>query len=193
VNLGFEVHYNHPTLPDNNFKQQLCVRKPTFQILLNILAPQLTRQDNAMHDCITPEKVVAISLYRVAHGNSYMSLGPAMNVGKSTVVEAVQDVVNALFDERNQYIRFPRTAAESAASIQTNSKGGFIDTVCGFPGSAYDARVLQNSNLYDEGERGTILQEPCVNIDGTDIRPYLVGDSAYPRAPWLIIYRVRQA
>ena len=55
--------------------------------------------------------------------------------------------------------------------------------VCGFPGSAHDARVLQNGDLYDEPERGAILQEPCVTIGGTDIRPYLV---AYPQAPWLI-------
>ena len=54
-------------------------------------------------------------------------------------------------------------------------KGKFIDAVCGFPGSAHDARVLRNSDVYDEAERGTILQEPRVNIGGTDIRPYLVG------------------
>ena len=234
VNSWFELHYYDPTLPDDYFKQQLRVRKPTFQILLNILAPRLARQDTAMHDCIPQEKVLAIGLYRVAHGNSYVSIGPAMNVGKSTVIEAVQDVVNALFDVRNQYIKFPRTAAETAACIQTfrdftrselvnvagaidgthiriiapkenavdyfsryqqhdmivqgvvDGTGKFIDAVCGFPGSAHDARVLRNSNLYDEAERGAILQEPCVNIGGTDIRPYLVGDSAYPQAPWLI-------
>ena len=119
VNSWFEVHYYNPTLPDDYFKQQLRVRKPTFQILLIILAPRLTRQDTAMHDCIAPEKVLAIGLHRVAHGNSYVSIGPAMNVWKSTLIEAVQDVVNALFDVRNQYIKFPRTATETAACIQT--------------------------------------------------------------------------
>lgn len=92
-----------------------------------------------------------------------------MNVKKSAVFDAVQDG-NALFDARNQYIKLPRIAAETAACM------------C-FPDSAHDARVLQNSDLYDEPERGAILQEPCVTIGGTDIRPYQVP---YPQTPWLI-------
>ena len=67
-----------------------------------------------------------------------------------------------------------------------NGRGKFIDAVCGFPGSAHDARVLRNSELYYNAERGNILQAPVVTIGGRDIRPYLVGDSAYPQAPWLI-------
>ena len=72
-----------------------------------------------MHDCIPPEKVLAIGLYRLSHGNSYVSIGPTFNVGKSTVIEAVQDVVNALFDASDQFIKFPTTPAETAASIET--------------------------------------------------------------------------
>ena len=81
--------------------------------------PHLTRQDIAMHDCIAPEKVLAIGLYRLAHENLYGSIGPAMNAGKSTVVEAVQQVVNALFDTRTHCIKFPRRVAETAVCIQT--------------------------------------------------------------------------
>ena len=64
--------------------------------------------------------------------------------------------------------------------------GKFIDAVAGFPGSAHDARVLRNSNIYQEAEQGNILQALRVDIDGNDIGPYLVGDSAYPLTPWLI-------
>lgn len=233
-NSWFEIHYNDPALPDDYFKQQLRVRKQTFQFILNIIAPDITRQNTRFQDCIKPEKVLAIGLYRLAHGNSYVTIGPALNVGKSTVVEAVQDVVNALFDLRNVYIKFPRTAAETASTIDTfrdntkselvnvagaidgthitivapkenavdyfsryqqhdiivqgvvDGRGKFIDAVVGFPGSAHDARVLRNSDIYVEAEAGAILQEPRINIGGREIRPYLVGDSAYPQAPWLI-------
>ena len=51
--------------------------------------------------------------------NSYVSIGPVFNVGKSTVIEAVQDVVAALFELRDEYIHFPETVAETAASIET--------------------------------------------------------------------------
>ena len=73
----------------------------------------------AMHDCIPPEKVLAIGLHRLGHGNSYVSIGPTFNVGKSTVIEAVQDIVNALFYASDRFIKFPTTPAETVASIET--------------------------------------------------------------------------
>ena len=60
-----------------------------------------------------------MGLYRLAHGNSYSSLGPVFNVGKSTVIEDVQDVVNGLYELRDEYIKFPETIAEVNASIAT--------------------------------------------------------------------------
>ena len=49
-----------------------------------------------------------------------MCLGrSAINVGKSTVIEAVQDIVESLFDLRNEYIKFPETEQETAALIRT--------------------------------------------------------------------------
>ena len=75
-----------------------------------------------MHDDIPPEEVLAIGLYKLSHGNSYVSIGPTFNVGKSTLIEAVQDVVNALFDASDQFIKFPTTAAETAAAIETFSR-----------------------------------------------------------------------
>ena len=42
-----------------------------------------------------------------------------MNVKKSTVIEAVQDVVESLFNLRNKYIKFPETEQETAAIIRT--------------------------------------------------------------------------
>ena len=49
----------------------------------------------------------------------YISIAPAMNVGKSTVIETVQDVVEPLLDLRNEYIKFPETEQETAALIPT--------------------------------------------------------------------------
>ena len=48
-----------------------------------------------------------------------MSIGPVFNVGKSTVIEAVQDVVGALYELKDEYIHFPETVVETAASTQT--------------------------------------------------------------------------
>ena len=61
----------------------------------------------------------------------------------------------------------------------------FLDFASGFPGSMHDARVLRNSTIFDLAEHDQILMGPFVQIGGNDIKPYLVGDSAYPLASWL--------
>ena len=43
------------------------------------------------------------------------------NVGKFTVIEAVQDVINGLYEITNIYIKFPDTRAEVNSSIATLS------------------------------------------------------------------------
>ena len=193
----------------------------TFVILLNVLR---------LRDCIAPQKVLTLGLYRLAHGNSYESIGPNFNVGRSTVLEAVQDVVEALFNLRNEYIKFPITEAETQVCIQTfqdsdlpnivgaidgshiriaappdsavdyfsryqqhdfivqaivDGRKRFLDFASAFPGSMHDARVLRNSTIFHLAEHDQILTGPSVRIGANDIKPYLVGDSAYPLASWL--------
>ena len=62
----------------------------------------------------------------------------------------------------------------------------FLDISAGYPGSIHDARVLRLSNLYREIEQGNWLNRPTRQISGSEIRPLLVGDSAYPLSVWLM-------
>lgn len=143
----------------------------------------------------------------------------------------MQDVVEALFNLRNDYIKFPIIEAETWHCIETfrdisdlpnivgaidgshiriaappdsaveyfshyqqhdfivqaivDGRKCFLDFASGFPGSMHDARVLRNSPIFDLAEHDQILMGPSVQIGGNDIKPYLVGDSAYPLASWL--------
>ena len=228
----FDIHYNDAAIPQEYFRQQLRVNKNTFDIIRNILGPRLVRQNSKFRDCLPPQKVLALGLYRLAHGNSYSSIAPVFNVGKSTAIEAVQDVVNGLYELRDEYIKFPETLAEVNASIGTfadltdlpnvvgaidgshvrikapvdsapdyfsryqqhdfiiqaivNGKKIFIDFACGFPGSMHDARVLRRSTVFERAEQRDILTQPTVNVNGHELGPYLLGDSAYPLSPWLM-------
>ena len=115
----FEIHFEDRNIPEDYFRPQLRMKRGTFQALVGILTPWLTRENTRLRDCIPPEKVLALGIYRLAHGNSYVSIGPVFNVGKSTVIEAIQDVVSALFELKDEYIHFPETVAETTAFIGT--------------------------------------------------------------------------
>ncbi len=57
----------------------------------------------------------------------------------------------------------------------------------GFPGSLHDSRILRNTWVFREATSQQILTLPKFQLTGThEIRPYLVGDAAYPQADWLI-------
>ena len=62
----------------------------------------------------------------------------------------------------------------------------FIDVCVGWPGSVHDARVLVNSSVYKKASRKEILCGQQLNIRGTDIPVFLVGDSVYPLSSWLM-------
>lgn len=47
-------------------------------------------------------------------------------------------------------------------------------------------RVLRLSGIYDQAESEQILSRPIIDLGGTNIRPLIVGDSAYPLRSWLI-------
>ena len=71
------------------------MNRRTFDMLLNVLRPAVIRENTRLRDWIAPEKVLALGLYCLARGNSYESIGPNFNVGRLTVLEAIQDVVEA--------------------------------------------------------------------------------------------------
>ena len=52
----FEIHYNDHRIPDGFFKQQLRVRRATFNQLLNNVSPHVARQDTSMRNCILQQK-----------------------------------------------------------------------------------------------------------------------------------------
>ena len=88
----FDLHYYDVTIPEEFFRQQLRVRRNTFNRILNLLGHHLVRQPSRFRDQLPPEKILALGLYRLGHGNSYVTIGPSFNVGKATAIEAVQRV-----------------------------------------------------------------------------------------------------
>ena len=62
----------------------------------------------------------------------------------------------------------------------------FLHVSVSYPGSIHDARVLRLSGLFDLVNNQQILESPSRVINGTEVPPLIVGDSAYPLLKWLI-------
>ena len=127
----FDIHYNDPRIPDEYFRKQLRMRRATFRLLLDVLRPYITRQNTRFRRCIEPEKVLAIGLTRLAHGGTYVSIGPGFNVGTTTVIEAVEDVVTGLVSIKHDYIKFPETEAQVVETRETFEELSDLPNVAG--------------------------------------------------------------
>ena len=93
------------------------MKRETFDKLLDLVRDKLERQNTRFRSCIPAEKVLAIALHRLENGISYVTLALLLNVGKSTAIEATQDVVEALNELRKDHIHFSETEDETAESI----------------------------------------------------------------------------
>ena len=58
------------TIPREFIGRKLRMDRCTFETLLNVLRPAVTRENTKLPDCIAPEKVLARCFYRLAHENS---------------------------------------------------------------------------------------------------------------------------
>lgn len=54
------------------------------------------------------------------------------------------------------------------------------------PGGCHDATHLRTSSIWEQMRGGTVLEEPIINIGGKNVKPYIVGDSAYPLMSFLL-------
>jgi len=88
-------------IPERFFRRHIRVGWDTFDQLLLVMRPYVQIQNTHLQQCIPAEKVLALGLYRLAHGGSYDNTGLVMHVGKGTVYEAFHDVVDGLYDLRD--------------------------------------------------------------------------------------------
>ena len=59
-------------------------------------------------------------------------------------------------------------------------KPNVLHVATGYSGSLHDTRILRVSSLFGKAERNEILAHPTKSIDGFNVRPLILSDSAYP-------------
>ena len=84
-----------------------------------------------MRKCISPEKILAIGLHRLGHGSSYVAIGPNFNVGRCTVLEAVEDVVDTLLKLKDLYFKFPETEEQIIVARESFQLWSALPSVVG--------------------------------------------------------------
>lgn len=62
----------------------------------------------------------------------------------------------------------------------------FMWVSVGFPGNSHDSIIFQSTQLWSDITEKEVIPEISQNIQGTDIYPMILGDSAFPFRIWLM-------
>jgi hypothetical protein len=117
------------TSSEEEFKEKMRVSRSTFENILHYLWYDLERTPtNWKPNPTTPDRQLALTLYRLAHGVSYIVLDDIFGVSKETACmffnKVVRLIVAYFYDE---YVKMPETDKEWEAEVR-----GFLENY-GFP------------------------------------------------------------
>ncbi|KYQ49984.1 hypothetical protein ALC60_10940 [Trachymyrmex zeteki] len=111
--------------------------KATFEFLLQMLRPYLTRQIKGS-PMIPPHHQLMIAIWKMAMMDSYRSVCDRFNVGRATAVRAVRRVTHALFLNASTFIKWP---------LVCDHRTLITHCYAGHPDSVHDQRVFRQSEV----------------------------------------------
>lgn len=84
-------------LDNERHSQYFRMDKDSFDHLLELISPSLTKQDTQMRDAIEPGLKLAVTLHHLAEGASHKAIAAHYRLGRSTVSEIIYDTCRALY------------------------------------------------------------------------------------------------
>ncbi|CAM5102211.1 unnamed protein product [Natator depressus] len=111
---------------DFQWLRNFYMRRATFMELCDLLSPALKCKDTKMRSALTVEKQVAIALWKLATLDSYRSVGNQFGVGKSTVLQVTNAIIDQLLS-RVVTLGNVQTAVDGFNPLGFPNCGGAID------------------------------------------------------------------
>ena len=112
----FEEVWRNAAL-DMYWHRHFRMRKETFEGIVQLVGPQMQRQDTQLRSAIPIQKRVAIVVWRLAIGDSYRAIGTVFGVGKSTAIGITLEFCRVLEGLAPNFIAFPQTRDETMIAI----------------------------------------------------------------------------
>jgi hypothetical protein len=99
------------------WKEHFCMQKDTFHRLVNLVAPEISKQNKTLRKPISTPKCVAIALWRLVCGDSFRDIATHFDVEKSTCVTITKKFCQALNILSKRFIKFPVNCRDTTRAI----------------------------------------------------------------------------
>ncbi len=110
--------------------QAFRVDEATFNFICNLCRHQLQRVGTNYRESLSVENIVAIGLYKLAHGLKYSPLEFQFGVGKSTAQQAVKDFNRAVWAHKSEFIGW-KNKSETLQFFQRKGFPGCLGAIDG--------------------------------------------------------------
>ena len=100
------------------WKTDFRMTRKTFKKLVNLVSPNLSKEDTKFRKSIPVRKRVATALWRLSTGNSFSTIAKTFAVKKLTAVSIKKDFWKEMSRLSKEYIKFPVTSDEVENAIE---------------------------------------------------------------------------
>ena len=156
----------------NNFR----VSRATFEYLCIKLRPFISKSDTVMRKAVTTEKRVALTLWFLATGSEYRTIGHLFGIAKSTVCVATKEVCTYIVDKLlPEYIRMPQANALKEVVSSFASEYNFPQCVGAVDGTHIPITSPQEcpADYFNRKGWHSVIMQGTVNNRGLFIDVYI--------------------
>ena len=159
-------HVVKSTFTPQDWIDNFRMSQATFNYICMKLRPFVSKTNTTMRDAIATEKRVAITLWFLATGSDYRTIGHLFGVAKSTVCIITKEVCDYLVSQLlPQYIRLPQANALREVMNGFASDHGFPQCAGAVDGTHIPISSPQDCPAYYYNRKGwhSILMQGTVN------------------------------
>ena len=88
----------------------------TFEYIIDLVEQNMAKADTVFRKAV-PVEYRVVGLWRLSTGNSFRTISKVFGIGKSTVIELVNELISELVRMSPEFIKFPKTTSETGAKI----------------------------------------------------------------------------
>ena len=140
------------------WKENFRISRRTFEYIVQVVGPDLTKRDTRLPQCIHVNKLVAVVLWRLATGDTYRSTGLQFGIGRCTAMLITHDFCEAVAKRATEFIKFPATEQKVLQSIRLfTNKSPFPQVVRAIDGSHIALKQCLSTNRLNTSIESKII------------------------------------
>ena len=98
---------------DVQFKKRVRVTRETFQFILDSISDQIRKDTTKFKEPTSPDRKLGLTLYRLAHGWSYGTVGYLFGIAPSTACSIFNTVTNVIVQSlHDDLVKLPKNEEE---------------------------------------------------------------------------------